>query len=280
MREPSAPRPPAIWSDTSRRLRVTVRRSSSVSLYFGSKRSAGRRPWSAPGRSTRRPSRSIAPTNRRAGALRQHAGEIGRLAREEHVAGLERRRRGRSHRHLHHLVTEQPLRLDARDRVPADAVGVAPSDGEVDPHLPARLAGQVHVGDATDLHAGEPDRRPLREPSDFGELGVNRVVRLEEPRARAEGVHHAEEGRERHEDEHPHTKLHRDLAPLVIHRLASPSAAARTATFIDSPRPRLRLALPHSSTHLASPARKAWTAPSVVSSTASTGPIVAKDRKS
>src|SRR5207245_477916 len=34
-------------------------------------------------------------------------------------------------------------------------------------------------------------------------------------------------------------------------------------------------ALPHSSTHLASPARKAWTAPSVVSSTASTGPIVA-----
>src|SRR5207247_7722596 len=103
----------------------------------------------------------------------------------------------------------------------------------------------------------------------------NRVVRLEEPRAGAEGVHHAEEGRERHEAEPPHAKLHRDLASLVIHRLASPSAAARTATFIDSPRLRLRLALPHSSTHLASPARKAWTAPSVVSSTASTGPIVA-----
>src|SRR2546425_4135544 len=33
-----------------------------------------------------------------------------------------------------------------------------------------------------------------------------------------------------------------------IHRLASPSAAARTATFIDSPRPPLRPPLAHSST--------------------------------
>src|SRR2546425_7789821 len=32
------------------------------------------------------------------------------------------------------------------------------------------------------------------------------------------------------------------------HRLASPSAAARTTTFIDSPRLRLRLARPHSAT--------------------------------
>src|SRR2546425_11838940 len=35
------------------------------------------------------------------------------------------------------------------------------------------------------------------------------------------------------------------------HRLASPPAAARTATFIDWPRLRLRLAPPHSSTRLA-----------------------------
>src|SRR5204862_1521891 len=37
-----------------------------------------------------------------------------------------------------------------------------------------------------------------------------------------------------------------------IHRLASPPAAARTATFTDSPRLRLRLAPPHSQARLAS----------------------------
>src|SRR5207245_9435592 len=39
---------------------------------------------------------------------------------------------------------------------------------------------------------------------------------------------------------------------LSAHRLASPSAAARTATFTDSPRLRLRLARPRSQTRLAS----------------------------
>src|SRR5947208_16335911 len=43
-------------------------------------------------------------------------------------------------------------------------------------------------------------------------------------------------------------RIHR---ALLIHRLASPSAAARTATFTDSPRLRLRLAPPHSQTRLA-----------------------------
>src|SRR2546426_6334786 len=47
-----------------------------------------------------------------------------------------------------------------------------------------------------------------------------------------------------------------------IHRLASPSAAARTAPFIDSPRLPLRLALPHSSTHLPPPAPEGRPAPS------------------
>src|SRR5206468_8932022 len=131
-------------------------------------------------------------------------------------------------------------RLDARDRIPTDAVGITPSDGEVDPHLAAGLAGQVHVRDAADLHAGEPDRRALHEPGDLGELGVNRVVRLEEPRPGAEGVHHAEEGREGHEDEHAYAELHRDLASLVIHRLASPAARATPCGshdhILDSPR--------------------------------------------
>src|SRR2546425_704306 len=82
----------------------------------------------------------------------------------------------------------------------ADAVGVAPGDVEVDPHLAAGLARQVHAPDAADLHAGEPDRRAFHEPGDLGEVGVDRVARLEEPRPRAEGVNHAEEGGERHED--------------------------------------------------------------------------------
>src|SRR5439155_21214680 len=37
----------------------------------------------------------------------------------------------------------------------------------------------------------------------------------------------------------------------LTHRLASPAAAARTTTFTDSPRLRLRLARPHSQTRLA-----------------------------
>src|SRR5439155_4964502 len=46
-----------------------------------------------------------------------------------------------------------------------------------------------------------------------------------------------------------------EVAPAVIdngdHRLASPAAAARTATITDSPRRRLRLALPRSRAHRA-----------------------------
>src|SRR5439155_861577 len=47
-----------------------------------------------------------------------------------------------------------------------------------------------------------------------------------------------------------HSDPHAPL-PYHIHRLASPPAAARTTTFTDSPRPRLRLVLPHSQTRLA-----------------------------
>src|SRR5439155_6978991 len=146
---------------------------------------------------------------------------------------------------LHDPITEQSLGLDARDRVLANSIGVAPGDVELDTHLAAGLAGESHVHDAPDLHAGQPYRRAFHQPTHLGEVRMDRVTRLEQPRAGAERVDHAEEGRERDQDEDADAKLQPDLSPVFIHWLASPAAAARTASFIGSPRlRRRRLALP------------------------------------
>ena len=66
---PSTPRPPARRSETSRRFRATVRRSSAIAPYFGSNRSAGRRPPSPGFWSIARAKRSIARTKRRAASV-------------------------------------------------------------------------------------------------------------------------------------------------------------------------------------------------------------------
>ena len=65
----------------------------------------------------------------------------------------------------------------------------------------------MHASDAADLHAGKPDRRAFREPGDLGEVGVDRVARLEEPRPRAESVHHTEEGDAAREQARPANQL-------------------------------------------------------------------------
>ena len=168
--------------------------------------------------------------------LAEHAGEVGRLPRLEHLARPERRRRRGADGDLDDLVAEEPLRLDPRHRVPADPIREPPGDGEIHPHLAARRARQAHVAHAPDLHAREPDRRALGEAAHLREVGVDRVARLEQARAGAERVDHAEEDGQRQEHEHAHPELLRQLPSFVVHRLASPPAAARTPTFIGSSR--------------------------------------------
>ena len=166
----------------------------------------------------------------RLGAGGDHPSEVGRIARDQHLARRHRRRARVADGDLHDPVAEQALSLDARDRVLADPVGEAPADGEVDPDLAARLRRKVHAAHPADLHAGQTDRRALDQAADFGELGVDRVARLEQPCPCPEGVDGAQEGRERDQDEDADAKLCRNLT-LLVHGIL----------FTGSPRPRVAL---------------------------------------
>ena len=155
-------------------------------------------------------------------ALGHHPADVLRLLRVDGVAGLDGGRRHGPHAELDDLVAEQSLRLEARHRVLAHAIGELPADGQVHPDLAPRLGGQAHARHPADLHAGQPHGRALHQAADLAELGVDGVARLEQARARPQRVDHAEKGGQPDQHEHAHPQLLASLLSFLVHDVTSP----------------------------------------------------------